>query len=67
MIDIFTFCDTEIVDIFSGTVDSKLEVNLRAPDRLRVKYYNKIIPILLRHQLSLMNLGRQKMTKLTAK
>ena len=35
MTDILNFCDTKIVDILSVTVDSKLVVNLKTPDRLK--------------------------------
>ena len=38
--DISNFCDTEIVDIFSGTVDSKLVVNFKPHDRSRVERPN---------------------------
>ena len=40
MIDISHFCDTEIVDILSGTVDYTLVVNLKTPDRSGVKRSN---------------------------
>ena len=40
LIDIFNFCDTEIVDILSGSVDYKLVVNLKIPDRSWVKCPN---------------------------
>ena len=40
LIDISNFCDTEIVDILPGTVDSKLVVNSKPPDRSGVKCSN---------------------------
>ena len=38
--DITNFWNIEIVDILFGTVDSKLVVNLNAPDRTGVKRSN---------------------------
>ena len=40
LIEISNFCDTEIVDILSGTVGYKLEVNLKTPDRSGVNCSN---------------------------
>ena len=40
MTDISNFRDIEIVDILSGTVDSKLAVSLKTPDRSVVKRSN---------------------------
>ena len=40
MINISNFYDTDIVDILSGTVDSKLVINIKSPDRSGVKHSN---------------------------
>ena len=40
LVDIPNFCDAEIVDILSGTVDSKLVANQKTPGRSGVKRSN---------------------------
>ena len=47
MVDVSNFCGTEIVDILSETVDSKVVLNSKTPDISGVSI--QIIQILLRH------------------
>ena len=67
LIDIFNFYDTEIGDIVSRTVDYKLVVNWKVPDRSEVKRPNTNNTNITETLTRLSKLRRQKIAKLTAK
>ena len=67
LIDIFNFCDTEIGDIVSRTVDYKLAVNWKTLDRSGVKRPNTNNTNITETLTRLSKLRHQKMAKPTAK